>query len=447
MSALTAFALDYFLNSLWQLPLLFLCGWLAARLLHPLGPLAEHRVWTMTLLLEAVLPACSLSPSSLFALLVRSLPHHTPARNPGISTLLGSGSALAALHLPVSVLSIVMVFYGLFLVAVSLRFIARSLALSSLRHSATPLSLAPESAVFWHRCADHFAVHNATLATSSRVGAPVTFGLRERLILLPGHMLDGLSNADLHTVLAHEFAHLSRHDFIKNLLYELVALPISGHPLLWLTQARLQQTREIVCDQLAASLTSRREYARSLLRLASLLLNAPPPPAPHAIGILDAHTFERRLMHLTELPRTVHGLRRALPVVACVAVAFATCTTALALRVNVTAPAVFSGDGPSTPAARPAKVSAGVMAGSLLTRVNPTYPQAARDAKIQGAVLLHVVIGKDGTIENLQVLSGPKELRASTLDAVRQWTYKPFLLNGDPVEVETTITVNYSLQP
>ncbi len=58
---------------------------------------------------------------------------------------------------------------------------------------------------------------------------------------------------------------------------------------------------------------------------------------------------------------------------------------------------------------------------------------------------MEAVIGTDGLIKNLRVISGPKELHQSTLDAVRQWTYKPYLLNGDPVEVKTTINVVYSL--
>ena len=87
------------------------------------------------------------------------------------------------------------------------------------------------------------------------------------------------------------------------------------------------------------------------------------------------------------------------------------------------------------------------MAGSLLTHVNPVYPATARKAKIQGSVVLHAVIGKDGAITNLQTVSGPEELRQSANEAVRQWTYKPYLVNGEPVEVDTTITVNYSLAP
>jgi outer membrane biosynthesis protein TonB len=60
-------------------------------------------------------------------------------------------------------------------------------------------------------------------------------------------------------------------------------------------------------------------------------------------------------------------------------------------------------------------------------------------------VVLNAVIGKDGTVQNLNVVSGPGELQQSSLDAVSQWTYKPYLLNGDPIEVETTINVIYSL--
>jgi len=89
-------------------------------------------------------------------------------------------------------------------------------------------------------------------------------------------------------------------------------------------------------------------------------------------------------------------------------------------------------------------VPAGVMAGQLVSRPDPVYPPEAKEKRIQGAVVLKALISKDGTIKNLQVLSGPDELTGSAIDAVRQWTYKPYLLNGQPTEVETTITVNYT---
>jgi TonB family protein len=91
------------------------------------------------------------------------------------------------------------------------------------------------------------------------------------------------------------------------------------------------------------------------------------------------------------------------------------------------------------------RVSAGVVAGLLISKVNPVYPPDAKAAGMQGSVVLRAMIGKDGTVEALQVVSGLPALTPSALDAVKQWTYKPYLLNGQPVEVDTTITVNYSL--
>src|ERR1700688_222843 len=91
------------------------------------------------------------------------------------------------------------------------------------------------------------------------------------------------------------------------------------------------------------------------------------------------------------------------------------------------------------------RVSQGVTAGLVIKKVNPAYPPLARTARVQGSVLLAAVIGKDGTIQNLHVVSGHPLLTQAALDAVRQWRYKPYILNGEPVEVDTQVTVNFTL--
>jgi protein TonB len=83
--------------------------------------------------------------------------------------------------------------------------------------------------------------------------------------------------------------------------------------------------------------------------------------------------------------------------------------------------------------------------GNLVHKVQPAYPVLARTARIQGAVLLQAVISKAGAIENLKVLAGHPMLVRAALEAVSQWRYRPYILNGEPVEVETLITVNFSL--
>jgi periplasmic protein TonB len=91
------------------------------------------------------------------------------------------------------------------------------------------------------------------------------------------------------------------------------------------------------------------------------------------------------------------------------------------------------------------RVSQGVTQGMVLHKVQPTYPPLARTARVQGSVLLAAVIGKDGTIQNLHVISGHPLLTQAALEAVRQWRYRPYILNGEPVEVDTQVTVNFTL--
>jgi protein TonB len=92
----------------------------------------------------------------------------------------------------------------------------------------------------------------------------------------------------------------------------------------------------------------------------------------------------------------------------------------------------------------PIKVSSGTVAGNIISKPEPVYPAIAKAAHVQGAVILHAIISKDGTIENLSVISGNGMLVNAARDAVSRWRYKPYLLNGEPVEVETSITVNFT---
>lgn len=86
-------------------------------------------------------------------------------------------------------------------------------------------------------------------------------------------------------------------------------------------------------------------------------------------------------------------------------------------------------------------VGGNTAASKLLKKVNPTYPQLAQQRGVQGVVKLHAIIGKDGHIAKLDVMSGPYELKEAALDAVRQWVYQPTYVEGNPVEVDTTIDV------
>ncbi len=111
-----------------------------------------------------------------------------------------------------------------------------------------------------------------------------------------------------------------------------------------------------------------------------------------------------------------------------------------------------AGSADSPPGGNPAekvkrvRVSQGVSQGLLLHKVQPIYPDDARRNRVQGTVLLQAVIDKNGRISDLEVISGPKELTAAAIGAVQQWRYRPYLLQGEAVQVQTQIVVNFQLR-
>jgi protein TonB len=95
------------------------------------------------------------------------------------------------------------------------------------------------------------------------------------------------------------------------------------------------------------------------------------------------------------------------------------------------------------------RIGGKVEAAKIISKMQPVYPQSAKAAGAQGSVLLHAVVGTDGTPLSLQVLNSQinPDLARAAVEAVSQWRYQPTLLNGEPVEIDTTITVNFTLLP
>jgi protein TonB len=87
-----------------------------------------------------------------------------------------------------------------------------------------------------------------------------------------------------------------------------------------------------------------------------------------------------------------------------------------------------------------------VAAGRLINKVQPVYPPIAKSARVQGKVILQAQISKNGTIEGLKVVSGHPMLTQAAIDAVSRWRYQPYILNGEPVEVDTQVEVTFTLQ-
>jgi len=442
MKGFESWLLTYLLNSLWQIPLLFAAGWVAARALRTFGAATEHRVWVSVLMLQCLLPASSTLPQGWMQTFLSWVRGGRPAGEAHVSVVMGAGTPLGGWPVPAEVLTAIAIAYGATIVYFAARFAWRWKRLAALRREAETVPFGCDTAHWWAQCSRRFAIRDVSLATSTRIFGPVTIGFFRKLVLLPTGMGTDLPEAELHAAIAHEFAHLRRNDFLKNLVYEWLSLAVSYHPILWLTRERITESREMVCDQMAADISGRNEYARSLLSLASMLVHGAPDRTPHAIGILDANAFERRVMKLTEKQNQLRGVHRFAIVFACAALGIGTCASAVALSMHVEAGSAASD---TARPHEPLNVSAAEMAKNKVSGPVPKYPEEAKKERIQGTIVLDAIIGKDGRVEELTVASGPKELQQSALDAVRQWKYKPFLLNGDPIEVKTTINVIYSL--
>jgi TonB family protein len=454
MKALELWVMGYLLNSLWQVPLVFGAAWVAARMLRSAGPRAEHKVWVSALLLEAGVPAFHVPAFAISEWVKRLLPWGSAKTGGGaVGVLIGAGSQATAevMRLPRFVLSGALVIY-----AVCLLYFAGRLAWGiwrtvAMRRAGERVGLAGEAERVWDRCLVFFGLEDdAVIEVSPMTSGPVTMGILQQVLLVPPGFLERVGEGELEAVLAHEFAHMRRRDFAKNLVYEVMALPVSFHPLLWLTRLRVAESREMVCDRMAAEAVAGREkYLRCLLRLASMLSDRRPAGVLHAIGIFDANIFERRVMNLTRRDMRVSGVRRVAIGVACAAIGTMTCVSAMALRMEVAAATVQSDDAKGKSVAPNAlSVSSEKMQGSIVSKVSPVYPAEAKANKdtVDGAVVLLVVVGKDGVPETVKV---KKSLRAdydqSAVDAVSQWRWKPFLLNGNPTEVKTTMTITYAL--
>src|SRR5690348_3353932 len=192
-------------------------------------------------------------------------------------------------------------------------------------------------------------------------------------------------------------------------------------------------------------------------QLMTFLVAPPPPPPPPAatpikpVKVVQTDIINGELRTPTKIPKKIEMIKEEEappPVMSAAGVVGGVPGGVPGGQMG----GVIGGIISSTPVAVPkvatpqkVRVSQGVSQGLLIKKVQPPYPPLARQARIQGQVVLQADISKDGTIQNLRLISGHPMLAPSAIEAVKQWRYKPYFLNGEPVEVETQITVIFSL--
>jgi beta-lactamase regulating signal transducer with metallopeptidase domain len=209
----------------------------------------------------------------------------------------GRSSARNSIEFGPGVQSAIVAIWGLMVLYQLIHLGRGSYRIHRLRKEASPLSPAAQAAIpAWLNSAPH----RVTILESTTIEVPVTAGVFRPVIVLPSNLTPGLREQDLSAVIAHEYAHIQRRDFLVHFLCEVLALPVFWHPGIRYLRSKISQTRELACDEYAAvRLGKRHLYARTLLRLASLCLRA---SNGNAIGlsIFDGDNLEDRIMRLTE---------------------------------------------------------------------------------------------------------------------------------------------------
>jgi bla regulator protein blaR1 len=276
---------------------------------------------------------------------------------------------------------------------------------------------------------------------------PGIFGILRPILIWPEGISRRLEDAQLEAILAHEVQHARRHDNLAAAIHMIVEAIFWFHPLVWWLGARLVEERERACDEDVLQLGSERQiYAEGILKVCEFCLASPLACMSGVAGgdlkKRMVHIMTERMLHKLDFGRKLLLGAAGLAAIACpIAFGLATATHA----VSPTGSAVAQQSEQAADAHASVHASKGEMAALIVKKVPPEYPEAAKKAGIQGEVVLRAIIGKDGDVENLQIVSGHPQLAPAAVEAVKQWKYRPYLQEGKPVEVETEITVNFTL--
>jgi beta-lactamase regulating signal transducer with metallopeptidase domain len=310
MQTASKLAVDYAINALWQLPLLVLAAEVTVRLLGRAGGKTLFRVWVACLLLALTVPALPFLhvPARVLSYGSTHGPVAAPAST-GAPHLSFSGRQFdrpaqidrRTTAIPNLILNCALYFYVASVLFALIRLMWGLVKTRSLLHSAQTTLLRQEEQESWESCLKLYGKTRIRLMSSSRLAGPATVSWPGPIVLLPDKLHDEDAN-EMTAVFCHELAHVQRNDFLYNIFLELFGVLLFYHPAFHWMRRRIQETRELACDDLAAdAMSGRRVYAQSLLRLTQKMLSAAVLPQPGcALGIFEGEILEKRIMNLLD---------------------------------------------------------------------------------------------------------------------------------------------------
>lgn len=307
METISKLVVSFLLNGAWQITVIATAGvFCDARLRHRMPSRYRHVLWVVCLGASVCVPLATLC---LQVYAGGSIAPLTQASGPSAADLSGTnGGMLYRFHarsrgvfFPANLLAVLVSSYAVFLIFRAAGFGRSYLRTVGIRKRAYPRTMPAKLSQVWQECSGKFSVPPIPVLCSSEVGSSATLGHRRPVVILPERFFaDEIGEQESIAALAHELAHVRRRDFGINLLCEAASLPFCFHPAALYIKARMTQTRELACDEMAASmLPSATHYARSLVRLAqTMFAAAPAAKASYALGLFDTGALEERIMNI-----------------------------------------------------------------------------------------------------------------------------------------------------
>jgi TonB family protein len=291
------------------------------------------------------------------------------------------------------------------------------------------------------------------VAIGDGIHGPAACGFLEPLILLPEAFLKLPEEAQC-AIVCHELLHVRRNDWLWAMTEEFVGALLWFQPAVYLLLADIRLAREKLVDRGTVALTrATGPYVRALLAVASEAVGTPMAIAPPFLQRRNLKSRTKFLLEELSMSKTkLMFANLSLAALLCGAGWMSILSFPLVAAQEKSAdekpPAADDFDFSKTfpaPVGKRLRVGGNMQQKNLISQARPEYPAKAKSARIQGKVRLGVLISAEGQVVDIALISGHPLLVHSSMEAVRQWVYRPTLLNGEPVEVVTVVDVNYTL--
>lgn len=349
MNPINEIVVTYVTNASWMIFVIAAVTSLLSRALRRCPSSYRHALWVAALLLAVLLPFASLRGAHNTD---KPRPEPVAAANtiPSPQTAIRGTSSwrlwrrIRDAGQPVTfgplITGLVAVLYFAFIAYRAVRLYRGWRSLRAMFHESSEPQLPPTMRAVVERCHSVFGIKPVPILLSTEGKGPATLGFRHPVLVLPEWLLSQGSEDEISSTLSHELAHIRRHDFLLNLFYELFLLPISFHPAAALVKARVDQTRELACDEIAAeSLSTRTQYARSLLSIAqSMAAKRRSATFGYALGLFDTSTLEDRIMNVLGKANRIRKTRAQISVLATLFLLLATCLGVSGFSIQVAHP-------------------------------------------------------------------------------------------------------------